>query len=60
MNALRTSVLRTSVLRTSVLRTSVLRTPDSRFENLPGYDFVAKYADIDGLRMRDCASLRQI
>lgn len=40
-----------NALRTSVLRTSVLRTPDSRFENLPGYDFVANYADIDGLRM---------
>jgi haloalkane dehalogenase len=29
----------------------VLRTPDSRFENLPDYDFDAHYVDIDGLRM---------
>ncbi len=29
----------------------VLRTPDSRFENLPDYPFVPRYADIDGLRM---------
>jgi len=28
-----------------------LRTPDTRFENLPGYDFDAHYVDIDGLRM---------
>ena len=28
-----------------------LRTPDSRFENLPDYDFAANYVDIDGLRM---------
>jgi haloalkane dehalogenase len=31
--------------------TRVLRTPESRFENLPGYDFAAHYVDIDGLRM---------
>ncbi|MBT8091871.1 MAG: haloalkane dehalogenase [Gammaproteobacteria bacterium] len=30
---------------------SALRTPDQRFENLPGYDFIAHYAEIDGLRM---------
>lgn len=29
----------------------ILRTPDRRFENLPDYDFDAKYVDIDGLRM---------
>jgi haloalkane dehalogenase len=28
-----------------------LRTPDSRFENLPGYDFEPNYIDVDGLRM---------
>ncbi|MFK7895133.1 MAG: haloalkane dehalogenase [Myxococcota bacterium] len=28
-----------------------LRTPDSRFENLPGYDFEPHYAEVDGLRM---------
>ncbi len=28
-----------------------LRTPDSRFDNLPGYDFDANYVDVDGLRM---------
>jgi len=28
-----------------------LRTPESRFENLPGYDFAPHYVDIDGLRM---------
>jgi len=27
------------------------RTPESRFDNLPGYDFSANYVDIDGLRM---------
>ena len=30
---------------------TVLRTPDERFDNLPGYDFAANYADIGGLRM---------
>jgi haloalkane dehalogenase len=30
---------------------AALRTPDSRFENLPGYDFDPLYVDIDGLRM---------
>lgn len=30
---------------------TALRTPDSRFENLPAYDFEAHYFDIDGLRM---------
>ena len=28
-----------------------LRTPDSRFENLPGYEFEPNYIDVDGLRM---------
>ena len=28
-----------------------LRTPESRFENLSGYDFAPRYVDIDGLRM---------
>ena len=30
---------------------NALRTPESRFENLPGYDFDAHYVDVDGLRM---------
>ncbi len=30
---------------------TALRTPDSRFQNLPGYDFDANYLDVDGLRM---------
>lgn len=30
---------------------NILRTPDERFDNLPGYDFAANYADIGGLRM---------
>ncbi len=29
----------------------ILRTPDSRFENLPDYDFAANYVDVDGLRV---------
>ncbi len=29
----------------------VLRTPDSRFENLPDYDFTPNYVDIEGMRM---------
>ena len=28
-----------------------LRTPDSRFDNLPGYDFTPNYVAIDGLRL---------
>ncbi|MGI9234705.1 MAG: haloalkane dehalogenase [Woeseiaceae bacterium] len=28
-----------------------LRTPESRFENLPDYDFVENYVDVDGIRM---------
>lgn len=28
-----------------------LRSPDSRFENLPGYDFKPNYVEVDGLRM---------
>ena len=31
--------------------TACLRTPDSRFGNLPDYDFTPHYADIDGMRM---------
>jgi len=33
------------------VRPGVLRTPDSRFENLPGFDFEPHYADIDGYRV---------
>jgi len=28
-----------------------LRTPDTRFEDLPGYDFAANYVDVASLRM---------
>ena len=28
-----------------------IRTPDSRFSNLPGYDFAPNYVEVDGLRM---------
>ena len=28
-----------------------IRTPDSRFSNLPGYDFAPHYVDVDGLRV---------
>ena len=28
-----------------------IRTPDSRFSNLPGYDFPPHYVDVDGLRV---------
>jgi haloalkane dehalogenase len=31
--------------------TKALQTPESRFDNLPGYDFAPHYVDIDGLRM---------
>ena len=27
------------------------RTPETRFENLPGYDFAPRYVEVDGLRM---------
>ena len=30
---------------------SVLRTPDERFANLPGFPYVPKYVEIEGLRM---------
>lgn len=33
------------------VRPGVLRTPDSRFENLPGYDFEPHYLDIRGYRV---------
>lgn len=33
------------------VRPGVLRTPDSRFENLPGYDFQPNYVEIDGYRV---------
>lgn len=29
----------------------IYRTPDERFQDLPGYDFVPHYVDVDGLRM---------
>ena len=33
------------------VRPGVLRTPDSRFENLPGYDFEPNYLEIEGYRI---------
>ena len=33
------------------VRPGVLRTPDSRFENLPGYDFEPNYVEIEGYRV---------
>jgi haloalkane dehalogenase len=33
------------------IRIDVYRTPDSRFEDLPGWEFEPRYADHDGLRM---------
>lgn len=33
------------------VRPGVLRTPDSRFENLPGYDFEPNYASVRGYRV---------
>ena len=33
------------------VRPGVLRTPDSRFENLPGYDFDPNYVEIQGYRV---------
>ena len=33
------------------IRPGVLRTPDERFANLPGFDFVPRYATIDGFRV---------
>ena len=33
------------------VRPGVLRTPDSRFENLPGYDFEPNYLNIRGYRV---------
>ncbi len=30
---------------------TILRTPDSRFENIPGYDFKPNYLEVDGLRL---------
>ena len=31
--------------------TAYVRTPDSRFDNLPDYDFAPHYVDVDGMRM---------
>ena len=32
-------------------RMDIFRTPDSRFDDLPGYSFEPRYAEVDGLRM---------
>jgi haloalkane dehalogenase len=37
--------------RSIIAAVELFRTPDERFADLPGYDFEANYADIDGLRM---------
>jgi haloalkane dehalogenase len=49
--ALCVSVLIGSVAIAQEVRPGVLRTPDSRFENLPGFDFEPHYADIRGYRV---------
>lgn len=36
---------------TAMSASEIFRTPDSRFENLPGYDFAPNYVDVNGLRM---------
>jgi haloalkane dehalogenase len=35
----------------STTASGVFRTPDERFEGLPGYDFPAEYAEVEGLRL---------
>jgi haloalkane dehalogenase len=35
----------------STTANGVFRTPDERFEGLPGYDFTAEYAEVEGLRL---------
>jgi haloalkane dehalogenase len=35
----------------STIADGVFRTPDERFEGLPGYDFPARYAEVEGLRL---------
>jgi haloalkane dehalogenase len=35
----------------STIASEVFRTPDERFEELPGYDFAAQYAELEGLRL---------
>ena len=40
------------------IRPGVYRTPDSRFENLPGFDFEPKYKDINAEdRSRHCLEI---
>ena len=38
-------------LQAEEVRPGVLRTPDSRFENLPDYDFDPNYVEIQGYRV---------
>jgi haloalkane dehalogenase len=35
----------------STIGIEVFRTPDARFEDLPGYDFAPRYAEVEGLRL---------
>lgn len=44
-------VMATNTTQADEIRPGVLRTPDSRFENLPGYDFEPNYLEIDGYRV---------
>ena len=37
----------------------VLRTPDSRFENLPGYPFAPRYAEVGGVRCTTSTRARE-
>ena len=39
------------LIQAEEVRPGVLRTPDSRFENLPGYDFEPNYLNIRGYRV---------
>jgi len=45
------TILLTNISSAQEVRPGVLRTPDSRFENLPGYNFAPNYINIDGYRI---------
>ena len=45
------SLMLTGISIADEVRPGVLRTPDSRFENLPGFDFEPHYLDIRGYRV---------
>jgi len=44
-------IIMASNTQAAEVRPGVLRTPDSRFENLPGYDFEPNYLEINGYRV---------